>query len=471
MIELLLNKEDYQKIAIFSYLESSYTELVSIKRIEKQMNLTYFKTTKLIHELMADFKEMGLDDFFYIEKDSGMYRYKKNGLDSLNRLLWMYGRRSLMFNYLDFFLKTVNLTLEKFSETFYISVSTAFKIKNEVEKCLNNYELSLKNEQGMQEAQFRFILSQVYYIFFKEYEEPFPHTLFIEAEKMLEELESTLVLPKNGGMKRTQVIYYLVFSLFRIKQKKYSTTANLYLLEDQKIVDTIMIRCPQVSKWLATANELETFVNYLRTTGWLSGETSMERNYESLLTKLFTILEERGKMSLDDVKKRLRPKLTLLFTKYATHKNQIIDSHFFSSLKIFQENYGMFLEMVHSFIEEKECRELLGELKGNKKFLMELLFILINKIPYQLLEKKVLVSVDFSIGCEYNEFIARTIENLPFANVVVDFSYSDHTDIYLSDVLTKEIDSRYLIWNSPPTAKDWEIFGNLVSSVKESERE
>lgn len=55
---------------------------------------------------------------------------------------------------------------------------------------------------------------------------------------------------------------------------------------------------------------------------------------------------------------------------------------------------------------------------------------------------------------------------MPFANVLVDNRYSEETDIYLSDFLTNQIKSKYIIWNNPPTSKDWEIFGNLVSVVK-----
>ncbi|WP_143348010.1 hypothetical protein [Enterococcus faecalis] len=79
----------------------------------------------------------------------------------------------------------------------------------------------------------------------------------------------------------------------------------------------------------------------------------------------------------------------------------------------------------------------------------------------------VTVTVNFSVGSEYNRYIMTMIENLPFANLQVKDKYTEETDIYLSDILTDNITSAFVIWNNPPTAKDWKLFGNLISKIKD----
>lgn len=88
-MEYLLEAEDYQSLLLFAYIESSPTNAVSVKMIEDKFDLTYFKVNRLMGDLIQDLEKLDLDQYFYIEKENGEYHYRKNGLDSIKRLLWV----------------------------------------------------------------------------------------------------------------------------------------------------------------------------------------------------------------------------------------------------------------------------------------------------------------------------------------------------------------------------------------------
>ncbi|WP_270344822.1 hypothetical protein [Enterococcus thailandicus] len=83
----LFEKETLAKLMLFSYIDNLDTDSFAVKDIEKQFDLTYFRANKLLGLLIEDFKTMELDDYFFISKNKSKYIYKKNCLDSINRLI------------------------------------------------------------------------------------------------------------------------------------------------------------------------------------------------------------------------------------------------------------------------------------------------------------------------------------------------------------------------------------------------
>lgn len=96
--------------------------------------------------------------------------------------------------------------------------------------------------------------------------------------------------------------------------------------------------------------------------------------------------------------------------------------------------------------------------------------IALNNLDFKALVPSITVTVNFSLGMSYNRFIESNLRALPFNNIQINNQYSEETDIYLSDVLSRHVQSDYIIWNSPPNAIDWEVFGNLVARIKEAKR-
>ncbi|MDG2978144.1 hypothetical protein KNO77_08990, partial [Latilactobacillus curvatus] len=163
-------------------------------------------------------------------------------------------------------------------------------------------------------------------------------------------------------------------------------------------------------------------------------------------------------------------KLWKLCQRYYYDDNIVLDGFFSTNLSVFEENYYELYQGCLRFINTLEDEQLLKKVRHHKTFIMELIMIALNNLDFKMLVPKTTVTVNFSLGMSYNRFIESNLHALPFNNIQINNRYSAETDIYLSDVLSRQVSSDYIIWNSPPNAVDWEVFGNLVARIKEAKR-
>lgn len=469
----ILEKDDVDKFLLFAYLEGASNQAVSISNIQNQFSLTYFKAAKIMDELMADFSELDLEDFFHIEKHKKAYRYSKNGLDSINRLLWIYGRRSLKMSFIDYFLKYPQRSIEEFSFDYYISLSKAYRVRNEVNDFLDGYGLNFLKTTGVSEKDLRHFLAELYFNIFKEYETPFDPTLVADTEVLVAGLQDAGLITADQGLELVQLKFYLYVTFLR-NQSGHSDFSELEELCEGP--DKIKLVEDSLRTFLENREELprETtaLLNFLQVTGLLAEPTvpqGLSADSREALAQAYGVIFIH--QALQDHQVELRKALTPLFIKWLYYDNKIFDTQFFSDLTVFQENYPEIYQLTMAICQDPAFNQIFGDQQNNRSFQMVLMLKLIHTIPLSLLLTPVTITVDFAIGKEYNEFIASMVENLPFANLLVNNRYTKETDIYLSDILKNEIESKYVIWNSPPTAKDWEIFGNLVSVVKETKQQ
>ena len=188
-MENLLESNDYDKFMIFSYLEGRANQSVYISDIQSVFSITYFKGVHTIDELISDFERMDLLDYFCIEKEKKAYVYKKNGLDSINRLLWIYGRGSLRMCFLDYFIKYEDQKIEDFAEDYFISLSKAYRIRTDVCDFLDSYNLNFIQSDSVSEKNLRYFFAEAYFNIFKNYEEPFDADLRRNVEEFIYDLK------------------------------------------------------------------------------------------------------------------------------------------------------------------------------------------------------------------------------------------------------------------------------------------
>ncbi|EGO5014203.1 hypothetical protein H8V64_001947 [Enterococcus faecalis] len=467
-MEFILDKEDYEKFMVFSYIEGTLKQRISISDIEKRFSLSYFKATKLMEELMEDFTDLELDSFFLIEKRKKVYVYTKNGLDSINRLLWIYGRRSLSLAFLDYFLKNENATVEDFSYDYYISMSKSYKIRKNVNTFLDEYNLNFLESNQYSENQLRMFLSDIYYNIFKIYEEPFDNLLIAKTEKLIRDLKEIGLIQLLTNLDYVKLKFYLCITYLRNERGRFSSEQFLTIGQVKKehmekiefLLESFLVNSNHIK------SEVQMFINFLQINEFLTESTRVLSDMiRTNLDKLFEVTFFNKELC--KYRSQIRKSFEPFFIELLYYNNKILDSQFYSDLSVFEENYSKIYKMCINIYSNQEVVNLIGCQSKNKKILLVTLLKLIDIIPTDMLLRPVRITVDFSIGKEYNTFIASTIKNLPFVNIVIDNSYSVQTDIYLSDCLTSQVESKYIIWNSPPTPKDWEIFGNLVSTIRE----
>ncbi|ANZ99360.1 hypothetical protein BFC22_04245 [Carnobacterium divergens] len=463
----IFEKDDYEKFMIFSYMEGVKNQNVSISDIEKRLSITYFKATKLMEELIKDFDHLELESFFFIEKKKRAYIYSKNGLDSVNRLFWIYGRQSFKLAFIDYFLKYKKNSIEDFSLDYFISLSKAYKISKHVNEFLDSYNLNFFESDQYSETQLRLFLTDIYTTIYKAYEEPFDKALIDKTEKLIDDLKNNRLVEIVTDLDYIKLKFYLYITYLR-NQNNHSHFNEAASFRQIKFEQIKTIKSCLASFLVNLDNiddEVYVFINFLQVNEFfLDGFMFVPIPIRAALDDLFTII--CSYKELHNYRSQIRESFIPLFTKVLYYDTRILDSQFNADLSVFQENYSEIYQLCLDICLNKKVIEILGIQNKNKSFLMAMMLKFIDVIPNKLLLKPIKVTVDFSIGKEYNTFISSIIDNLPFANVLVDNRYSEETDIYLSDFLTNQIKSKYIIWNNPPTSKDWEIFGNLVSVVK-----
>lgn len=478
-MKYVLETEDYQSLLLFAYIESSRTHVVSIKTIEAEFDLTYFKANRLMSNLIHDLEKLELDQYFYIEKENGEYLYKKNGLDSINRLLWMYSRRSLRFNLIDYLLKNPEATIEEFSSEAYISLTKAYKVRKSVRDFFKQYHLKgFETKTAQEELRLRLVITQLYYHAFKDYETPFQPLEVQRADYIVELLENKQVVNIQSDAQRIFLKFYCLVSAVRSRQGyqfKVAPNWQHKVTQYQAIIVQAQAEFPQGMIGI-NENEIAYLLQMLDILHWEND--SQQATYavpqvfkEQVGRILQTSFEQYSQLSeLDLINNPILEKLWVLCQKYYYDDNIVIDGFFYTNLGVFEENYYELYQACETFIAELEKRKLLRNIQNHKTFVMEMVMLALNNLDFETFIPSVVITINFSLGKAYNDFIEANLRALPFANIQINNQYSEQTDIYLADVLSRKIESEYIIWNSPPNAADWEIFGNLVARIKGEKR-
>ncbi|XEO94165.1 helix-turn-helix domain-containing protein [Latilactobacillus sakei] len=478
-MEYLLEAEDYQSLLLFAYIESSPTNVVSVKMIEDKFDLTYFKVNRLMGDLIQDLEKLNLDQYFYIEKENGEYHYRKNGLDSINRLLWVYCRRSLSFSLIDYMLKHQGATIEEFSDAAYISLTKAYKVRKAVRTFFKAYQIKgFDTKNAHDEFRLRLVLTQLYYHAFKDYELPFEPVKVQRADYLVKLIEEQAIIATMTDAKRVFLTFYCLIASTRLHQGfefKVEPTWQAKIDEYRLQIKQVQAQWPKEMLPIST-DEIGYVLQLLDILGW-EKESHQKINLlpEDFKKRVLTILQSSFRNHHEPVQLNLSDspilsKLWKLCQRYYYDDNIVLDGFFSTNLSVFEENYYELYQGCLRFIDTLEAEQLLKKVKNHKTFIMELVMIALNNLDFKALSPRITVTVNFSLGMPYNRFIESNLRSLPFNNIQINNQYSAETDIYLSDVLSRHVKSDYVIWNSPPNAIDWEVFGNLVARIKEDKQ-
>ncbi|WP_251867499.1 hypothetical protein [Enterococcus malodoratus] len=100
------------------------------------------------------------------------------------------------------------------------------------------------------------------------------------------------------------------------------------------------------------------------------------------------------------------------------------------------------------------------------RFFYDYLFILLDILPPEQVEKPIDVFVDFSQGKEYTKFIIKQIEGFKDLNLAIGDRLTSHTEILVSNCVVPRFKGKQIVWKNPPAPSDWEVFGDSIVQVK-----
>ena len=150
-----------------------------------------------------------------------------------------------------------------------------------------------------------------------------------------------------------------------------------------------------------------------------------------------------------------------------------------------QPVFGDLLNM--EFLEEtyadafKFCVEFIGRLPDKKEYKLltsnenfvfhQYLFLIVQIFPSKFFMETIYVCLDFSLGSYYTNIIETNLKSFNFFNIEVTSYVHEKTDLFISDYIYKNIKLPSLVWNMPPTAKDWANVGEFLVRIKNEKAE
>ncbi|MGX7418598.1 helix-turn-helix domain-containing protein [Carnobacterium gallinarum] len=480
-MEFLLEKADQRKLELFSFLELNQAHSVSLYEIKDALDLSEFLAAKTVSELIADIEIYDLEEYYSIVQQDKMITLTKIGKDSINRLIWHYLKDSRRFKLLDYVFKTNYFSLQTFYEKLYMSKTKAFTLKTKISDYLQKHEISLSADYHLigNEKHIRLFLFQLYFTGFKNYEFPFDSDITKLVEIFEHELTNILI-KRPSESQRLKLSYFLAIIFQRLDlghviepvelNYKLVIKNEIHLIENQ-----LNLLANEFTSLPATNihNEITFIIDFLISEDYISS-TYLDKKkapQTSFLTAQFiSQIESYFNLKLD-------PQLTLLLIneldkihyRIFYYKQLINVWHSFINQEFLKENYIDFYNFCQIFIHQIDIAEESVNIESFENVLLyDYIFVLLKYFPTDKILDPIYVTIDFSYGENYNHFIQLTLKNLPFLYIKIENSLSSHTDIYLSDILPSKVDCDYLIWNSPPTASDWEAFGNLIIKIRQS---
>lgn len=476
-MEDLLSEDARYKLAILNTFEIKKNQTISIDYFCELLGISKFKIQKYIEELNIEcVTEQSFSDFIVIERgdlicfDITMEQIREQRLTYLLESPTFKLFHEILCN---------PTTIEKFSKKYFLSLSKAYGIKKDLNKFLKKWKCTLKKDhiEG-DELVIRNLFFEVYYYFYNGISFPFSEEVFSATNQLYRNLVTAfnLSIPPT---QRVKLEIFLAIQWLRIKnnhwiEKPYVEVPIESLTKLQSITSVyreepdIMTTGEQayVFLFLSTQDIVKVPILYV--------DDEINTKVKQLTTAF--IMEMKTHLNLEnrplikneqEIYQHLERQLQQIHARFFSFK--FTSSTFISEnqIQFFEEGHPKFHQMITAFIQDLDRKAILILSENEKvKLYYDYMFAMAMLLPNHYIENEIYVCVDFSHGPTYSSYIAQTIQSFKNFNIVVEQKIRANTDLYISDFLIKKLNCPQIIWKNPPTASDWEDFGNKIIEIK-----
>lgn len=483
-MDFFLEKENIQKLNVITHLELCAAKMAPISEMVTNLNMSEFLIIKAINGVIADIETFNISELKVILQDKKVSLHISE-TGSLQILRWHYLQQSIHFKLFHTIFMHTATSLEKFAEEHFISFSKAYLLKTQLEEYLNKYEIKISSELTFigDEKKIRMLLFNFYFVRFSGLTFPFTSGIKELANKLSLQIKENLRIQ----ISETQSLKLLFFSAVTFQRLHHQ--ASLSIATQQKFT------VPQTESILASLQNFFTAYTTLSDElisneiqfilAFLISEDFIAFNKEQLHFETDEII-----VQATSVTNLFMEQMTTYFKKDLPKNNyyhveqeifrihwqifyfELIETDTFLSndCQFIKESYPDFYHFVTSFIDILQ-----KDLEDFKDYIIPYLFnkyhfALIKWVPNFYVTDPIYVCIDFSFGKTYNHFISKNIESFQFLNIQIENFMSDKTDLYLSNLHIPNMTCESLIWSAPPSASDWELFGNKIVAIKNKKR-
>ncbi|EPH77375.1 M protein trans-acting positive regulator [Enterococcus faecalis 02-MB-P-10] len=472
-LNYFLEIDNRKKYEIISHLEEYKSTYVNTSMIREINSISKFKLNQYINELNDEIQDIDELSSIVIQEDDEIRVYNIDAF-LVKKLRLIYLERSPIYN---LFVEIVNgkLSPTEYANKYFVSRSIAYSYKKQLVPILSEANLSYeRNELIGNEQDIRNLIFSIYFEFFNGIKSPFNEEEDRKISGMLDNISAYFQLNLTTTRK-LQLTFYLGIVMKRISRDCYIPTLS--------------------SPFFCISNSLE-FMGLSKLITDPSGYLNSEGQYLFLFLYCQDILSVREKKVKLLVKNDTQYLIDIFFNSLEVEvgmknkfnkeaidlfeqqilKINIKNKFFYTSIETFSsvhsflffiESYPSVIIPLKETVDSYARKEKIDDVMLKTRIYYDYLFAFLSVVPANTLEKKIYICVDFSHGPNYTKFIAEQISEFKSLNVEIQYRVTARTHLFISDFSLSNVMCEQIIWKNPPTADDWEDFGNTIVKIKQ----
>lgn len=479
---VFLSKSDSRKMLLLHTIEKNIQQQITISELKRKMNISDFVIQNIYGELKEDIKNYNLTKFIVIKKSNNEIILQKRMDFSIQILQNIYVHSSLSFQIIEDIFKGNFVNPSYYAKQFYISRTKVYTQINAIKEHLQKYDLTLSVQFNLlgDELSIRMYIYNLYLATYSGTKSRFSKNSNKNIDYFITILEDTfLVTLSKSSLSKLRI--FLGISLIRIKNS-YGLKTKISSTDNSPELTTMQKSISELASnaFNQKLNDIESDV----LTHFILNLTEFKCSYEKIIKEekldyltIFFLAEFEfyfGKKIEPQLKKTLSTHLMKLHSMLLNFKilqndlQTTIDSQFLS------DNYPEIVDFCqHLFMVSSNKKNLNLIQKNNTYLFSQYALLLINVLPTALSNKVITVCVDFSLGENYNKFITKSIITFDCVTIRITHQMTPSVNILLCDYFSKEEITKnihVIIWNTPPTTKDWQDFMDCISAIRMTDR-
>ncbi|MGM0122859.1 hypothetical protein IGI37_000225 [Enterococcus sp. AZ194] len=477
-MDKLLNRNDITKLQILYYILSGNNMYRAIEEIELALDLSYYIVKSCIKELTNDLKEIyAEEERCRIERCGEGYRVAGDAKNVIAMLVWRYGGSSKVFQFLDAILNKKDFSLLKYSRENYLSTSSAYNAKKNLESFFSYYNIRLDGNYKIRGNEFsiRQLLFSVYFTIFNEFENPFSNFVTIESEHLMAHILNDYTLNALAEGDKNKLYFFLYITTIRLDTGETLSQDNHYFFPQTERTETSQFLQKRFNlSEESAAIECQSIKFFLETEKILPYSTSVFKNevvqsiveqadaFISFLEKYS--IEFKSKYSMNIANHGLRD----IFKNILLCSMLRIDNLFYLRHEDVCLHYPTQFVICKSFMEKYffERADLGAALSRNNSLMLSVVFAVTTLFEFSHLQYEVKVKLDFNLGISYQREIQNLMTHMIDLPITIVVEKNLEADIVVTDrYKSNHTENRIIDWSYPPTVSDWQRLSNKISEL------
>lgn len=468
-----LDKNDREKIEILKYLDARGKESQCFKKITEDTGYSSYQIQKIVSELNDDLQKLKLRDDFKLEVNRGAVKYCRNEQKNIAYLMAQFANQSRVKALISAILQNDVEDIFDLEEILYLSTTQTYQFVREFEKKASFFDIKIdKNIEFVGiEWEIRNFLYQYYYNLFGVYVQPFPLEIVGIANEIKEDLYESDYFKRSNltDGDELKLLYFLIVMLSRNLSGNVAQQFDDGLDHALGQNHELFVIFSQYLKGneIGIREEVLQFVYFLHTESIVKFDNF--QTHHKILA-LNALVVEQVSIVFDEClfrnKSAFIEDLTNIHRLAFFYKRTRFSTALYENFSFHAEYYKISMTAVEKIIqrllENSDLKNFVKRFKNN--IIHEYVFLLLGHLKLDQLIRPINISICFSYGTNYDEYLTKAVLALGFLNLNV---VKSDADIYLSDVPSQKNYSAQVIWSGAPTLKDWQDLDHTIIKVRQ----